>query len=261
MPKVVGLIPAAGRAKRLTLLPGSKELFPIGFYNATLGGRVCLRPKVVSHYLLEAMVLAGVTKVYMILSKEKCDILRYYGDGAEFGAPIAYLVIDHFSGMPYTLNQAQPWLMDDTVIFGMPDTLFTPTDVFVDLLKRHSATRDDLTIGLFPTSNPQRFGMVALAAGDRVLKVIDKPAQTNLTHMWGMACWSPCFTHFMGEYLQKIPPPSEREVVLGDVFQAAVDEGLNVGAVRFDDGQYIDVGIPEDLRYAIQRFSGQAVSE
>ncbi len=50
---VVGLVPAAGEAKRLGKLPCSKELFPVGFHRVGDGGQV--NPKVVSQYLLEKM--------------------------------------------------------------------------------------------------------------------------------------------------------------------------------------------------------------
>ncbi len=254
MTRVVGLVPAAGQAKRIAPLPGSKELLPVGFHRVVVNGQVRVHPKVVSHYLLEAMARAGARNVYMVISKEKTDLMRYYGDGADLGISIAYLIIGHMGGMPYTLNQARPWLSDETVIFGMPDTIFSPPDAFAHLLARHAETRADLTLGLFPTEKHQRFGMVAVDTEDRVVRVVDKPAQTDLKFMWGIACWSPRFTQFMGEFLPN-PSSGEREVVLGDIFQAAADAHYDVRAVRFVDGDYVDVGTPEDLALAIQRLA------
>ncbi len=256
MRKLIGLIPAAGQAKRISPLPYSKELLPIGFYELSVNGNVISRPKAVSQYVLESMVSAGVERVYIILNRNKFDILRYYGNGSEFGVSIAYLVVDHLGGMPYTLNQAQPWLTDETVLLGMPDTIFTPANAYVRLLTHHNADNDDLTIGLFRTNLPHRFGMVELTPDDRVLYIIDKPPQSDLIWMWGVACWSPQFTQFMNEFLSE-RPPAEREVVLGDIFQAAIQAGLQVRAVRFDEGTYLDIGTPEDLRLAIERVSGR----
>lgn len=59
--EVIGLLPAAGQATRIAPLPGSKELYPIGFRSVEGGS---LRPKVVCHYLLEKMRLAGIRKAY-----------------------------------------------------------------------------------------------------------------------------------------------------------------------------------------------------
>ena len=58
--EVIGLIPAAGQATRLSPLPCSKELFPIGFGASKTGHN--LVPKVVCQHLLEKMRLAGITK-------------------------------------------------------------------------------------------------------------------------------------------------------------------------------------------------------
>lgn len=254
MTTVVGLIPAAGRARRISPLPGSKELFPIGFCHTTEGSPSKIRAKVVSEYLLESMVLAGAKRIFMILNKRKWDILCYFGDGNKFGTAISYLVVDHLRGMPFTLNQARPWLKDETILFGMPDTIFTPRDAFVQLLGQHRQNGNDLTLGLFRTNTPHRFGMVGLGQSDHVALVVDKPAQTDLTYMWGIACWSSCFTSFLDDQLQNAVF-NGREVVMGDIFQSAIEERLKVRGVRFDSGEYVDVGTPEDLRHAVQHFS------
>jgi glucose-1-phosphate thymidylyltransferase len=61
--EVIGLIPAAGQATRIAPLPCSKELYSVGFSSMNSGQD--LRPKVVCHYLLEKMRLAGIHKIYI----------------------------------------------------------------------------------------------------------------------------------------------------------------------------------------------------
>src|SRR5688572_19363039 len=90
MPRAaIGLIPAAGLANRIAPLPCSKELYPVGFRIDETGN--AKRPKVVSHYLLEKMRLAGVSRIYFILRTGKWDIPGYYGDGSMLNVPVAYL--------------------------------------------------------------------------------------------------------------------------------------------------------------------------
>ncbi len=62
-PEVIGLLPAGGTATRIAPLPCSKELYPIGLHSVGQDGS--LRPKVVSHYLLEKMRSANITKAYI----------------------------------------------------------------------------------------------------------------------------------------------------------------------------------------------------
>jgi glucose-1-phosphate thymidylyltransferase len=253
----IGVIPAAGKGTRIAPLPGSKELFPIGFEDCDVNGELRRSPKVVSQYLIERMVHAGVERVFIILSEDKWDIIRYFRDGQHLGVNIAYLLVSEMIGMPYTINSAYPWLEEATVVFGMPDTIFTPKNAYTLLLEEHNSRNDDVTLGLFQTNEPWRFGMVEFDEQNRVLKLIDKPEKSELRYMWGNACWGPRFTKLLDKELQPILKNGrlEHEIVLGDFFQTAVNKGLNVHAVIYDRGEYIDIGSPEDLELAVRRFS------
>ena len=90
-PEVVGLIPAAGQAKRLQPFPCSKELFPVGFTKDPRTGMP--RPKVASQYLLEKFKTAGVSKTFIVIREGKWDIPHYFQEGMGVGMSLAYLVI------------------------------------------------------------------------------------------------------------------------------------------------------------------------
>ncbi len=77
---------------RITPLPCSKELYPIGFRRS--GKDNGLSPKAVCHYLLEKMHLAGITKAYIVLRNGKWDIPTYFGDGKMLDMHLAYLMMD-----------------------------------------------------------------------------------------------------------------------------------------------------------------------
>jgi glucose-1-phosphate thymidylyltransferase len=252
--EVAGLVPAAGAAKRVSPLPGSKELFPIGFREIEVDGHLEIRPKVISQYLLDSMFQAGAKKVWIVVGKHKVDILQYYADGTDFGGHIAYLVMDNLWGMPYTLDQAYPWLNQDTILFGMPDTIFAPADAFTSLLETHNSTMADVTLGVFPTDQPQKLCPVEMDEKGRVFDMNDKPTQTETMNTWGCACWSPCFTEFMHAHLAELRP-EEKEVVLASVFRAAIRSGLVVNGVFFSGGEYLDIGTAQDLVTAVRRLS------
>lgn len=252
--EVVGLIPAAGLAKRIAPLPGSKELFPIGFREVEVEGQREIRAKVVSQYLLDNMFRAGARKIWIVLGRHKSDIMHYYGDGEQFGGRIAYLIIENMGGMPYTLDQAWPWLNEDTVLFGMPDTIFTPPDTFAQMLERHQRSGFDVTLGVFPTVRPEKLCPVEMDETGRVIGMVDKPPHSATMNTWGCACWSPRFTEFMHHYLVQLPAATQ-EVVLAAVFRAAIRAGLRTEGLFFNDGDYIDIGTPEDLAMAVRRFS------
>lgn len=97
---VVGLIPAAGKAERISPLPCSKELWPIGFQK--LNGQSPLRPKVACHYLLEKFQRASISHAYIILRKGKWDIPGYFGDGHLVNMHVGYLIMGAPFGPPFT---------------------------------------------------------------------------------------------------------------------------------------------------------------
>jgi len=253
---LIGIIPAAGKGTRVAPLPGSKELFPVGFSEIELGGEKRYYPKVVSQYLVDQMTTAGVQQIYMVISEDKGDILRYYGSGKRFGAHIIYLMVDEMIGMPYTINTAFPLVKDATILFGMPDTIFRPENAFSLLLAQHTRYSADLTLGLFATDQPWRFGMVGYDDEYRLTTCIDKPAQTNLKFMWGNACWGPGFSELLNNGIQTAlsGESNKREIVLGDYFWNAVETGLNVRVYPFDQGEYVDIGSPKDLMWAVRQF-------
>ncbi len=262
--EVIGLIPAGGQATRIAPLPCSKELYPIGFRQVDEDGG--LRPKVVCHYLLEKMRLAGATKAYVILGNGKWDIPAYLGDGTLFNMHLAYLVVNQSTGVPYTLDKAYPFVEDKIVALGFPDIIFQPEDVFVKLLKCQTDKNADVVLGLFPTDQPQKWDMVDMDTDGRIRHILIKPFQTNLRYTWVVAVWTKNFTHFMHYYLSVIQEANrqgnggnnvskQRELFIGDVIQAAIDNNLKIEGVLFPDGNCLDIGTPDDLVKAVRKLN------
>jgi len=254
MGRIIGLLPAAGQARRLSTLPCSKEIFPVGFREVTIGNKAERYPMPVSQYLIDRMVLAGVDQFLIVVGKEKWDILRYYGSGAIIGKPVSFIVQDQPLGMPDALDQGYPWIKDDVILFGMPDTIFQPKTAYLEMLNEFNQTSADLVLGLFPTRTPERFGMAQFDDQNRLILTVDKPKETRLHFMWGIGCWGPVFTEFMHAYLSKVTKHGP-ELVLAQIFQAAVDEGLDTRVVPFGEGEYVDIGTFDDLAKIICRYS------
>ena len=252
--EIVGLIPAAGQAARIAPLPCSKELYPVGFKVDEEGRRSS--PKVVCQYLLEKMRLAGITKAYIVLRPGKWDIPDYLGDGIIVDMRLAYLMMGLPFGVPYTIDQAYPFLQDAVVAFGFPDMLFEPDDVFLQLLNRQTASSADIVLGIFPADRPQKVDMVDLDDDWRIRRIVIKPRQTDLNYTWGIAVWTPIFTHFMHDYLSvaKQSAETQPELFMGDVVQAAILEGLHVEAVQVSNEPFLDIGTGDDLARAVNRF-------
>jgi glucose-1-phosphate thymidylyltransferase len=250
--EVIGLIPCGGHATRISPLPCSKEILPVGLRSISDGS---IRPKAVSHYLLEQMQQGGIRKAFFILRKGKWDIPDYYGDGAEFGMDLGYLVSRLPYGPAYTLDQAYPFVQGAQVAFGYPDILFGPNHSFERALDRLTTTRSALVLGLYRIYNPRDWDMVEADKTGRVHALHRKLGQTKLK--WGVvfAVWTPEFTSFLHEYLAVPRTAAQQpgtglptELTVGDVIQVAIRRGISAQSVSFTRHTYLDVGTPEGLQ-------------
>jgi glucose-1-phosphate thymidylyltransferase len=242
--EVIGLIPAAGRALRLAPLPCSKELYPIGFHEARESAGV--RPKVVTHYLLEKMRAAGIRQACIVLLRGKWDIPAYFADGGIVDMEVIYRVLPNSESPPYTLDSAYPFTRHALIAFGFPDILFRTRDAYARLIERQHDTKADVVLGVFPAEETHKWDMVELDAQGRVTGIDFKPARTTLRFGWSIAVWTPAFSELMHDFVAE-RSGGGRELIVGDVILAAVKQRMKVEAVPFSDDACLDIGSPEDL--------------
>ena len=261
MTDIVGLIPAAGRGKRIAPLPCSKELYPVGFRADAQGD---LRPELASTHLLDKFRRAGVTRAYVILRDGKWDIPAYYTDGRNFGLHIAYVVIDGSIGPPGYARQGVPLVANQTVAFGFPDILFGPDDVFDRLLEHMRRTDADIVLGCFPGDDVTQLDMLGIDDDGRIRSIDLKPSLLrSALHV------------DLRRVVARVQPlharprrastrdscagrarisrhRSTRGSAGGAVIRAAIESGLRVHGVRFPNERSIDIGTPENLIRALK---------
>jgi glucose-1-phosphate thymidylyltransferase len=201
--------------------------------------------------LLNAYRTAGIDEAFIIIRRGKWDIPDFYGDGHSSGINIAYLIMRHPYGSPFTLDQAFPFIKKKRVALGFPDIQFSPNNIYQRLLAQQEKSHADIVLGLFIPSNPRKFDMVDCSKGGLVSNIVIKPPQTNLKYAWICAVWMPSFSRFMHEYLAKViaetKPENNPEIYVGTVMQAALKKGIKITAEVLPNGRAIDVGTPDDL--------------
>ena len=246
--RIVGLIPAAGYARRLGSLPHSKEIYPIRLKADGVEGET--QPKAVGRYLLEKMRSAGIREALIVIREGKWDILEHFKDGTIVDMRLGYLLATVPWGAPYTLDQAYPFVRDRIVALGFPDIVFSGNDAFQRIIAHQTRSRADVVLGLFPADRPSTMDVVEVSGVGRVSGILSKPAQTTLTRTWGIAVWNPSFTSFLHSYLSQRPTPDENqsELFIGNVIHAGITEGgLNVEGISVSNEPFLDIGIPENL--------------
>lgn len=211
---IVGVIPAAGLAKRLGPLPCSKEMLPVG-------GRPVLE------HVFERMRRAAA-EIRLVTRPEKPDV-------AEHARGLGAVVVE---GRPASVAESlrlgcRGLARDDVVLLGFPDTIWEPEDGFVQLLDALDE-RTDVALGCFRSAELERSDVVVADADGTVRAVHVKPAQPAAQVIWG--CAAARLAALDG--LRRHDEP-------GRLFDELARSG-RVRALRFA-GEFVDIGTPEAL--------------
>lgn len=248
MARFIGILPAAGTGSRLQPFQYPKELLPVSFHWSEDGHAIV--PKLAIEHSLSAMQTAAVDDCVIVISDTKPEILRYLGDGAILGVNLAYVVQAQPLGLSNAVNQACRWAsrFSCNCCMALPDTIFAPIDAIKIVNEELITTQADLVLGVFPTSSPEELGPVQVAEDGTVKAVFDKPKRTELKNTWALAAWTPNFSHILHGMTAAA---DEYEVVLGEAFDLACKQGLNVRAVEFPTGTFHDLGTHAGLSVII----------
>ncbi|MCR6655876.1 MAG: nucleotidyltransferase family protein [Opitutus sp.] len=233
-----GIIPAAGAGTRIQPLAFSKELLPVGsrFDEGTE------RPRAVSEHLIERMVVAGATKICFVISREKADILSYYG-GAVAGADLAYVVQPRPAGLCDAIFRALPLIApDESVLIGLPDTVWFPKDGFVAL------PDGELSFLLFPVERPEFFDAVVTDETGHVVEIQVKQHDARSSWVWGAI-------KMPGAILRELHAlwlePGRQDEYIGTLVNAYLARGGRAAGVRAGQA-YVDVGTLNGYREALR---------
>ena len=234
-----GIIPAAGAGSRIQPLAFSKELLPVG---SRLDGAT-ERPRAVSEYLIERMVLGGAEKICFVISPGKSDILEYFGGGQIDSVAISFVVQPHPAGLCDALFRAAPLIHpDEEVLVGLPDTIWFPETGL------QSLPSGSLSFLLFPVTRPELFDAVVTDDHGRVREIQVKQVGAESSWIWGAFKMPGSVFHQLHElWLER----SRRDEYVGTL----VNEWLRQGgqALGMPSGEsYVDVGTVHGYREALR---------
>lgn len=231
----IGIIPAAGIASRLRPCRYLKELLPVSYVVGGEPGSTI--PVPVVELSLRALRAASVKRCIVAISDRKPELMRYLGDGSDFGLEIAYVEQPNPTGLAAAVNLAYNWTRGSYCCLVLPDTIVYPDTAMSQLVESMRADPCNLALAVFPTDTPEQLGPVRFDSLGRVAEVLDKPRSTDLYNTWAMAIWSPEFSDLLHNH-----HTMSANLTLGEVFDLAVRKGLNVRALWFPKGSFVDAG-------------------
>lgn len=215
---IVGVIPAAGWARRLQPLECSKEVLEVGGVP-------------VMDQLCERMRSGGASELRVVTREEKEDVVA---NAERLGAAV---VLDR----PATINQSFAAGLaglgaDDLALLGFPDSLWEPPDGYRRLVEAVEAD-SEVALGLFDSPGLES-DYIRFDAGGRVEEIEIKPARPPSNWLWGVAAAR------VGALagLERHEWPSQH-------MNALLRDGHDIAAVRLSD-RYLDIGTRAALAVA-----------
>jgi len=245
---VKGLILSGGRGTRLRPIThtSAKQLVPVA-------------NKPVLFYGIEAMALAGIEEVGIIIAPETgAEIRAAVGDGERFGVRVTYVVQDDPAGLAHAVLTAQAYLGEDPFVMYLGDNLLQGG--ITDLVQAFHQHGPEALILLTPVADPQNYGVAELDDG-RVVRLAEKPPEPT-TDLALVGVYM--FTAAIHEAARAIEPSARGELEITDAIQHLVDTGRRVEP-HVVQGWWKDTGRLEDMleanRLVLDRLEGRLEGE
>ena len=210
-----GIVLAGGSGTRLhpLTLAVSKQLLPI--YD-----------KPMIYYPISVLMLAGCREILIITTPEdQAGFKRLLGDGSHLGLKFEYIIQPSPDGL------AQAYILGEDFVGGEPSVMVLGDNIFFgqgfSQMLRSADLRDEgATVFGYSVQDPERYGVVELGEGGKVLGIEEKPAKpksnyaiTGLYFYDGKA----------SEYAKTLKPSERGELEITALNQVYLDAGqLNV---------------------------------
>lgn len=221
-----GIIAAGGYGTRLLPITKvtNKHLLPV--YNQPL-----------IYYPLSRLTATGITDILILIGPEHAGhFLNLLGSGRDFGCSFTYEIQREAGGIAQAVLMAEDFAGGDSVCVILGDNIFED-----DFSKDIRGFSGGAKIFLKEVPDAARFG-VATVSGDRVIEVIEKPANPK-TNLAVTGCY--LYDNRVFEIIRSLKPSARGELEITDVQNAYIERG-ELG-YRILDGQWTDAGTFESL--------------
>jgi glucose-1-phosphate thymidylyltransferase len=234
------------------------------------------------YYPISTLMLAGIREILIITTEEhQSDFQRLLGSGDNWGVSFTYKI------QPEPKGIAEAFLLGESFIDGEACALILGDNLFYgsglgESLRARTSSHDGALIFCQEVQDPERYGVVEIAAGGEVVSIEEKPAKAKSN----LAATGLYF--FDAQVVAKaktLRPSSRGELEISDLNNLYLDEGkleaevLQRGAVWLDTGtvdslnsaaefvrviqerQGFKIGAPEEVAWRMGYISSEQLGE
>ena len=196
-------------------------------------GMIHLANKPILSYVVESLVLAGITEIVLVVGYQKERIMDYFGDGKKFGAHMTYVVQEKQLGTGHALLQAAQ-------LFGT-QTIVVPADNIVNeqmIRSIHNQTAPALLC--VQHEEPSKYGVVHIE-NNSLVDICEKP-ERNQGNIISTGIYK--FTKEIIPLLQQTVKDGKTD--LTDTIKVMLSQGFDIAALISHE-HWQDVVYPWDI--------------
>jgi glucose-1-phosphate thymidylyltransferase len=193
-------------------------------------------------YPLSTLMMAGIRDILIISTPQDTPTFeRLLGDGSRYGISLQYMVQDAPRGLADAFRVGREFVGSDNVSLVLGDNIFYGK---LDFYRRAIANNTGATVFGYPVTDPERYGVVEMGPGGKVLSIEEKPTvpRSNLA-IPGLYVYN----NDVVEIAANLQPGKRGELEITDVHRIYLERGqLNVEMIGRGVA-WLDTGTPESL--------------
>lgn len=229
MKNIGAIVLAAGKGTRIKAQLRNKVLYP-------------LAGKPMIGYTAELLKNTDVFPIVMVVGFKKQKLMRYLGSG------FIFLDQGRLLGTGHAVKKAIDVLPKQTkevlVLYGDHSAFYTPK-MMKDFMRHHRKSKAVMTFLSVDKRSPTGYGRIIRDENGKVTGIREeKDATDEEMKIKEINTGAYCFkVGFLRSYLPKIKKnPVKGEYYITDLVELAINDGLNVGAIKVDD-ELVSLGI------------------